>query len=234
MMGNMRGDPPEFEYEIDLLDLWYYFLQSLKYIVPVVLVFVGIIAGITFLLITPKYVASSKLYVLSSKDSAINLSDLQIGSQLTNDYIEVFKTWEVHEQVLANLDLSFSHHKLQRMLSITNPANTRILVISVESEDPLLARNMANEYALVASEYISDVMGGEEPSILSEARTPSEQASPSLVKNIVLAAIFSFFMCFLVMLLRFITDDRIKSPEDIQKAVTLPTLAVIPKQRNSL
>ncbi len=222
----------EFADEIDLLDLWYFFLQSLKFIVPVVLLSTGIIAVVTIFLITPKYVASSKLYVLSSKDTAINLSDLQVGSQLTNDYIEVFKTWEVHEQVLANLDLSFSHHKLQNMLSITNPANTRILVISVESEEPLLARNMANEYALVAREYISDVMGGEEPSILSEARTPSEQASPSLVKNMALAAVLSFFMCFLIMLLRFVTDDRIKSPEDIQKAVSLPILTVIPKQRN--
>ena len=84
---------------------------------------------------------------MSRTDSAINLSDLQIGSYLTSDYQEVFKTWEVHEQVLQNLGLDYEYEQLENMLSITNPADTRVLYITVNSDDPEEATAMANEYA---------------------------------------------------------------------------------------
>lgn len=53
--------------------------------------------------VTPKYQASSTIYVISQKDSDINMSDLQIGTALTDDYIQVFHMWEVQEKVISNL-----------------------------------------------------------------------------------------------------------------------------------
>ena len=36
--------------------------------------------------VVPKYKATATLYVISRKDSAINISDLQIGTELTSDF----------------------------------------------------------------------------------------------------------------------------------------------------
>ena len=83
---------------------------------------------ISLFILTPKYEATAKLYVMSRTDSAVNISDLQIGSYLTSDYQEVFKTWEVHEQVLQNLGLDYDYEQLEEMLTVTNPcrhAHTR-------------------------------------------------------------------------------------------------------------
>ena len=121
------------------------------------------------LFLHPKYEATSKLYVTSRTDSAVNLSDLQIGTYLTSDYQEVFRTWEVHEQVLRNLGLDYSYTTLNDMVSVTNPSDTRLLNITVTSEDPVEATNMANEYANVACDYIYQVMGTEEPRLFSES-----------------------------------------------------------------
>lgn len=96
------------EQEVDLVELFFRLLENWKYIFLAALVG-AIFSGIyTFQFVTPIYEATSKLYVTNSGDSAINLADLQIGTYLASDYQEVFKTWEVHEMVIANLNLSLS------------------------------------------------------------------------------------------------------------------------------
>lgn len=109
------------------------------------------------------YEATCKMYVTSASDSAINLSDLQIGSYLTSDYQEVFDTWEVHQGVIDRLKLDYDYEELDAMLTITNPGDTRILYITVKRDDPQEAATIANAYAQVAREYISIVMSTDMP-----------------------------------------------------------------------
>ena len=90
---------------IDLVDLAYRLLDSWKLIVCLALVAALAAGAVTAFFITPAYEATATIYVLSRSDSAINMSDLQIGSALTSDYIKVFKMWEVHEEVISNLNL---------------------------------------------------------------------------------------------------------------------------------
>ena len=69
------------------------------------------------------------------------------------------------------------------MVSVTNPSDTRLLNITVTSEDPVEATNMANEYASVACDYIYQVMGTEEPRLFSEALQPTSPVSPNKTRN---------------------------------------------------
>ena len=65
---------------------------------------------------------------------------------------------------MQNLGLDYDYEQLEEMLTVTNPADTRILEIAVNSADPEEATVMANEYADVARNYIYEVMGTDEPS----------------------------------------------------------------------
>ena len=109
---------------IDLVELLYRMLASWKLIAGLALLF-ALVAGIyTSYFVTPLYKATSTIYVLSRRDSAINMSDLQIGTALTSDYIKVFDMWEVHEEVISNLDLPYSYSQMRGMLSVVNTADT--------------------------------------------------------------------------------------------------------------
>ena len=78
------------ETEIDLVELFYRLLENLKFIIPAALIG-ALLAGVyTFNFVTPKYTATSKLYVVNTSNSVVDLSALQIGSQLASDYKEVF------------------------------------------------------------------------------------------------------------------------------------------------
>ncbi len=221
-------DSAQEETEIDLIELFYFLLSKLRWIILAAML-AAVAAGVyTFFFQTPIYEATSKLYVTNSKDSAINLSDLQIGTYLTNDYQEVFRTWEVHEMVVKNLGLDYTYTQLQSMLSVSNPEDTRILYITVKSPSASMASILANEYAMVAKKYIFETMSTDEPNILSIALQPTRPVSPNKTRTIMLGFILGGMLMAGIFVVGFVMDDKVKTPDDILKHSGLFTLAVIP------
>lgn len=184
---------------------------------------------ITMFLIAPKYAATSQIYVLSSSDSVVNLSDLQLGTYLASDYIQVFETREVCEQVASELNLSYTPLELKEMMTIVNPTSTRILQITIESKDPVEAANLANTFSQVARKYIVKVMQTDAPTVLSEAVPDDKPVSPSKVKNTVLGFLLCLIVCLGVELVVFITDTTIKSADDLTKVSGIPVFGQVPK-----
>lgn len=213
---------------IDLMELFYRLLAKWKLIVCMALAF-AIVAGVyTVFFVTPMYEATSTIYVLNRSDSAINFSDLQLGTALTQDYIKVFKMWEVHEEVISNLNLSYSYSAMKSMLTVTNDSDTRMLDITIRSADPAEAARIANEYAKVASQYISDTMSTDKPNIMSVALVPSNPVSPNKTRNVLLGFILGAGLACGYVVINMLLDDKYKTAEDIRRYTGLPTLAVVP------
>lgn len=213
---------------IDLVELMYRLLDGWKLIVCLA-VGLALISGLyTAFFVTPMYEATSIIYVLSNRDSAINMSDLQLGSELTQDYIKVFQMWEVHEEVISNLDLPYSYLEMQDMLSVVNDSDTRMLDINVTSDDPQEAADIANEYAQVASQYIADTMATDKPNIMSVALVPSNPVSPSLTRNILLGFLLGGILAVGSITIHMMTDDKYKTAEEIRRFTGLATLAAVP------
>lgn len=213
---------------IDLVELMYRLLGSWKLIVCLAVGF-ALIAGVyTSFFVTPMYEATSIIYVLSNRDSAINVSDLQLGSELTQDYIKVFRMWEVHEEVISNLNLPYNYTQMRNMLSVVNDADTRMLDITVTSANPQEAANIANEYAQVASQYIAETMSTDKPNIMSVALTPTNPVSPNRTRNVMLGFLLGGILAAGIVTVRMLMDDKYKTAEDIRRYTGLATLAVVP------
>ena len=216
------------EIEIDLLELFYQLLENGRRIAAAAVAGMLVFALYSFVLATPMYQATCRLYVTNAGDSAINLSDLQIGSYLTADYREVFSTWEVHEKVLENLGLDYTYEQLGTMLTVSNPGDTRILDVTVASDDPKQAADMANEYADVARAYISLTMDTNEPTVLSKALVPDKPVSPRRAFNTALGFVLGALVMIAVVTAQFLLDDKIKTADDIRKYADMAALAVVP------
>lgn len=67
-------------------------------------------AGVgTKCLITPKYTAVSKLYVVSaSGKNIVNLDDLRLGTTLSSDYTELLKTRPICNEIISDLGLDYT------------------------------------------------------------------------------------------------------------------------------
>lgn len=229
-MDQRRMDVPQNddEIEIDVVELMYRLLEKARYIIAAALVGAVLAGVITFQFITPTYTATSKLYVLNSKDSALSLSDLQIGTQLASDYIEVFSNWHVHEMVIQRLGLPYTYTEMQNKVSVRNPNGTRILYIETTSNDPNEAKELANTYAQVAQEFIAAKMETEMPNVFEEARIPTKPSSPSKTKNILLGFLLGALVACAVVVIQFIVDDRIRTSESLEKYLGLTTLGMMP------
>lgn len=117
---------------------------------------------INLFMITPKYSSTTKLYVIGS-DTITSISDLQVGSSLTQDYIQLIQSRPVVQTVIDNLDLKYTYEELLANVKISNPKDTRMLNITVIDTDPYLAKEIADEFASVSIEKIHDIMLAEEP-----------------------------------------------------------------------
>lgn len=215
--------------EIDLVALFYRFLEKAHWIVLTALVGAAIAFAIVNYLVTPIYQATAKIYIVGS-DTTISLSDLQIGSNLAADYKEVFKNWHVHELVDKRLNLNYSYSKLSSMVSVTNPSSTHVLYVSVKNPDPAEAKLMADTYAQVAREFIAAKMDMREPNVFEEARTPSSPVTPQKTRDIIIGFLLGALLSMAVVTIKFVSDDRICTSEDIAKVGKLPTLGMIPLQ----
>lgn len=216
---------------IDLKDIIFILRQKwLKIIAFFVLG--AVVAGmVTVLLITPKYTATASIYVVSaSNDSVVNLTDLQIGTNLTADYETLLMGRPMMESIIKNLELGdITVTKLRSMISISNPTGTRILNIAATSADPQQARDIANEMAKLGVSWLPEVMDSNAPNIAEEAVVPTSPSSPSLARNIALGALVFAVLYVAFVVVRFMMNDTIRSSEELERYFGIVPLAVVPE-----
>ncbi|MCC8076489.1 MAG: polysaccharide biosynthesis tyrosine autokinase [Clostridiales bacterium] len=198
---------------------------------PIVLL-CGVLAGlVSFLLyanvIGPDYVSTTKIYVLPQSDeSSITYSDLEVGQQLTNDYIEIIQGRTVVEETIGFFGLDESYEAFCKRLTVENQSDTRILSISVEDKDPITARNLVIYLRTTAISAIEDGMSVEGITVIEEANLPTDPETSSLF----VAVLAAFVVCCLMVLgicIHYIVIDRIVTADDIEERLGLTVLGSI-------
>jgi len=218
------------EIEIDLLDLFSYYLSKLPILIVAILIG-AILSGLYTVRFIPKrYTAVSRMYMISaSSDSVVDLSDLNIGASLSNDYVELMKSRPVINGVIQSLGLEYTYDELIQMINLSVVSNTRIIRISVTSTDPEEAMMIANQMARTAKAQLPVVMDAPSPSIAEEAVLPTVKSSPSLSRNVLMGALLCLVAVLGVLTFLYMMTDFIKTPEDLEKEFGFMPMTVIPE-----
>ena len=181
-----------------------------------------------FLIAEPVYESTSQLYILTQSTSITSLADIQMGSSLALDYVELIKSRPVVEQVIENLDLDMEYEQMLGKLTVTNTADTRILKISIQDTDRSMTTQAANEFSTVAKKQISKIMKTDEPSVVEVAHLPDAPIKPEKTKNVAIGFLLGAVLSALVVIVMYILNDSIKNQEEIERYLELNTLAAIP------
>lgn len=216
--------------EIDLVEIFYLFWgHAIQIILCAILG--GLLAfGYTRFLVTPLYQAEAKLYMVSaSAGSMINVSDLQLGSQLTSDYKQLMVSRPLLEDVIEKLNLNMGYGTLKGMITISNPADTRILNVTVTSSDPKLSCDIANELVDQAVVYLPRVMECDEPNVVERAVVPGGASSPNYARNVLFGVIAGILGCCGVVLIRFLINDTFVTADDLARRFGIQPLSSIPE-----
>ena len=217
------------EIEIDVSEIFHVLLNKIWVILLAgIIAALAVIAG-TLLFITPQYESTTKMYVLSKQDSnTLTSQDMQTSLSLTKDYAELIKSRTVTEGVIAQLKLDMTHEKLLKKLSVDTPTDTRVVSITVTDTDPYTAAEIANAVRDIASKHIQQVMDIKAVNVVETANIPDEPSSPSVPKNGVIGGLLGILLAAAVVLIVYLTNDTVKTPEDVEKYLGLSVLGTIP------
>lgn len=219
------------EIEIDLGEVFFLLLSRIWLIL-----ICGILAGVAGYLIstfvvTDLYQSTTKVYILNKDSGSGNLttSDLQLGTQLTKDYVEMITSRSVIEKVIADNALDDeSYGSLVKKTSVKTANDTRIISITVTDPSPMKAQYLANEIRKVAAERIEEVMNIEAVNTVDEANLPTSPSSPNVMKWAAIGFLLGAFACAGIVVVHYMLDDTIKTSDDVEKYLNMSTLGMIP------
>lgn len=217
------------EIEIDVMELfrilkdkiWVIFLSGIAVAFAAV--------AITILFITPQYQSVTKMYVLSKQDSnTLTSQDMQTSLSLTKDYAELIKSRTVTEGVIKQLDLDVTHEEFLKKMTVDSATDTRILSIAIKDADPYVACKIANAVRDVSANHIKNVMDIDAVNVVETANIPEKKISPSIRINALIGAAAGIAVAIVIVLLSYISNDTIKTQEDVERYLGLSTLGMIP------
>lgn len=230
MEGTNQNVKENDEITIDLTEL-FMTLWSKAHIIILTGILLGLLAFVgTKLFITPMYTSTTRFYVLTKTTDTGNVTynDLQTGSQLTKDYAELVKSRPVLEEVISVLNLDMDTEELADKITVTTPTDTRVMSINVEDADPKQARDIADAVRQAVGIQIQDIMDVDSVKTVEEANLPDHPSSPSVMRNTLIGAILGILISAGIIILIFMLDDTVKTPDDVETYLGLNVLASIP------
>lgn len=217
------------EIEIDVLELFHVLLDKIWVIILAGAVAALAVVAATILFITPQYQSTTKMYVLSKQDSnTLTSQDMQTSLSLTKDYAELIKSRTVTEGVITQLNLDMTHEQLLSKMTVDSATDTRILSISVRDADPYVACEIANAFRDVAANHIKNVMDIDAVNVVETANIPENKISPSIKKNGLVGGVAGVAIAIAIILITYLSNDTIKTQEDVERYLGLSTLGTIP------
>lgn len=213
---------------IDLIALCWTLLEKWKWILLAIIL--GMLLAGTYhrFMVKPVYQADASIFVTDT-NSVITISDLQLGSALTEDYSKIIKSRAVLKAVIADQGLDMNFRQLGNLIKVTNPEGSHIITITVTCGDMEMSRNIANSVMKVGIDHIYKVFGSNEPSVIDYSEADAiVDLTPGLVSYLEKGALAGAALACALICLRFLLDTTLKNEEDIQKYLHMPVLSVVP------
>lgn len=239
---------------INLVYLWNLVRRGWKKIL-VLAVIGGVVGyGIARLAIPAKYSSSVSLLVNQRQDQSVqgqNFNDQQADVMMINTYKDIITRPVILNQVAKDLTTNekvkvkdavpakYSYHyakypnanfnvgNLASSISVSNQANSQVFTVTVNNEDPVVARDIANEVANVFESEVPKIMNIKNVSIVSHAsvnRTPISLSA----KIIALAGILAGVALGVAWeLLHTVTDRTVKSLDFLTDDLGLTNLGIV-------
>lgn len=178
-------------------------------------------------IVTPQYTSSTRIYVITPNNS-ITEQDLQAGSFLANDYKEIITSTDVLEKVISSEKLNYPSSQLLQKITVSILKDTRVISISVEDANPKMSQKLANSVREAAVSKIKAVTQVENITTLEKGNLPKAPSSPNIKKNVLIGFIVGAGLSTIVLVIMGILDDRVNTEEDIEKALGLTSLGIVP------
>ncbi len=204
-----------------------------------ILVLSGILAaaiGFSFaaFFITPQYSSAVMLYVNNkslnqgNSNYSISSSDISASVSLVKTYSVILKNRTTLERVIEQAGVDYSVNEISSMIQATSVDSTQAMRVTVTCDSPYEASDIANCIAEVLPGRITEIIDGVSVAVVDLAVPVLEKVSPSITKYTALGMLLGLVISVGIITVIAITDDTIRTEDDILQNYDFPILAKIP------
>ncbi|PTG90433.1 capsule biosynthesis protein CapA [Staphylococcus chromogenes] len=213
---------------LDLSKLLHILKKNLWVLIGLPILFLVISAVITFLLMTPKYQATTQILV-NPKQTNDNMlqQNVQGTLQQVNTYAEIVTSPRILDKSAKKLDKKYTAEELEEKVNVESSAESQVIKVHVTDKDKGESEKIANTIAKEYRDEMPDIMNVDNVTILSDADNTAEKVSPKSVLNLVVALFLGLIIALLYIFIKELTDTRIKDEQDIEDHLKLPVLGTI-------
>ena len=221
----------------ETVDLREYFgiVKKRFWIIALITTIAIVVSGaISFFVLTPVYEAKSTLIVNTEKNEETEMitgDQFSVSQKLTVTYGEIIKSRSVLEAVIKNLNLDDSYEDLVNNITVSPVKDTQIISISVQDTNKEKARDIANEIPKVFKKEAKRITKANDIQVIDKAILPQNPIKPNKMMNVAIAAVLGMMIgLFIVFLIEYL-DNKLKTPQDIEKHLGLSVLGVVPNEK---
>ena len=222
------------EEKIDLRE-YFAIIKKRFWIIAIITVVAMVVSGvISFFMLSPVYESKSTLIVNTEKNEETQMitgDQFSVSQKLAVTYGEIIKSRAVLESVISNLKLDSEYEDLVEKITVSPVKDTQIISISVQDTNPKKARDIANEIPKVFEKEVKRITKANDIQVIDKAILPENPIKPNKMMNVAIAAVLGMMIgLFVVFVLEYL-DNKIKTPQDVEKHLDLPILGVIPNEK---
>lgn len=183
-------------------------------------------------ILKPVYQTSSVMIIGSDKTSGVKseltVNDYSLYIKLVNSYRVLGKTDRILDQVSKSIGKNISTQELSEKINIQSENETEIIKIIVEDNDPILSANIANAFANVFVSEVPKIMKLDNVQIIDNAKIPKKPKQNNMPIIVGSTILLVLFICMGIVFFIDYLDVTIKSQEQLEKILDVPTLGSIP------
>lgn len=220
---------------VTISDLWSIFIRRLWIMILAAALVAGSIFTMDTLAFVPRYESIATLYILQqnnvNEDKAYE--DFNLALKVVNDCTHLLKSHSVLDAVIDELNLTISYDTLHNNVTVTNPADTRILEVRVEADSPDNAKMIVDKICEIGTEKISEAMGFEQVNFYEHGILDTTPCNSISIITYVIIGLVVAVVIYSVFLIAYFLDDNIRTDEDIENCLKVSILGDIPNFEDS-
>ena len=221
----------------ETVDLREYFgiVKKRFWIVALITIIAVVVSGvISFFMLNPVYEAKSTLIVNTEKNEETQMitgDQFNVTQKLAVTYGEIIKSRSVLDDVIKNLKLDDKYGDLVKHVTVSPVKDTQIISISVQDTNKEKARDIANEIPKVFKKEAKRITKANDIQVIDKAILPQNPIKPNKMMNMAIAAVLGAMIGLFVVFLIEYLDNKLKTPQDIEKHLGLSVLGVVPNEK---
>ena len=215
--------------EIDLVEIWQVIKKQFGLLV-VIVILCAILAGvISKFFIAPKYTSSSTIFLTPSisESGVVDYTSQNSNEKLVNNVMALLVQDNILSEVAKQTGME-SVEDLRNQIKVSNDTNTTLVKVEATTLDPKLSKNIVNSTVNVFIDTMQENLNLKNIEIVDKAKLSYEPSGPNVKKNILMGAAAGFVIDALIVVLKVLTNTKLKSKEEAEKYLKLPVFCELP------